>query len=61
MAKDGTRCESRNGLQVDRIHSFAAGGTHDLSNLRLLCAAHNRRAAERVFGEELMQRFSRRE
>ena len=60
-AKDGTRCDSRTGLQIDHMRPFAAGGTHDRSNLRLLCAAHNRRAAERVFGEELMQRFFRRE
>jgi len=57
-SKDGTRCESRTGLQVDHIKPFAVGGSHNPSNLRLLCAAHNRRAAERVFGSEFMQRFS---
>ena len=36
------RCGSRHGLQVDHIIPFAEGGTHDLSNLRLLCGAHNR-------------------
>ena len=37
-------------VQVDHLRPFAAGGDHDPSNLRLLCAAHNRRAAEKVFG-----------
>jgi hypothetical protein len=36
------RCGSRHGLQVDHIIPFAEGGTHDPSNLRLLCGAHNR-------------------
>jgi len=47
---DGTRCQSTRGVQVDHIRPFAAGGTHDPANLRLLCAAHNRRAAEEAFG-----------
>jgi len=36
------RCGSRHGLQVDHIVPFSQGGTHDPSNLRLLCGAHNR-------------------
>jgi 5-methylcytosine-specific restriction endonuclease McrA len=47
---DGTHCESTRGVQVDHIRPFAAGGNHNPSNLRLLCAAHNRRVAEKVFG-----------
>ena len=58
-AKDGTRCGSRTGLQVDHIKPFAVGGTHDPSNLRLLCAGHNRRAAELILGPHVMQRFQR--
>ena len=57
VAKDGTRCESRHGLQIDHIKPFAAGGTHAISNLRLLCAAHNRRAAELTLGTHVMQRY----
>ena len=59
VARDGTRCESRHGLQMDHIRPFAAGGTHDMSNLRLLCAAHNRRAAELTLGAKIMQPFWR--
>jgi 5-methylcytosine-specific restriction endonuclease McrA len=59
VAKDGTQCESRHGLQVDHVRPFAAGGTHDPSNLRLLCAAHNRRTAELILGSYVMQRFHR--
>lgn len=57
VATDGTRCGSRYGLQVDHIRPFALGGTHDPSNLRLLCAAHNRRAATRAFGTDHMRPF----
>lgn len=59
VASDGTRCESRHGVQIDHIKPFAAGGTHDPSNLRLLCAAHNRRAAELILGRKVMQPFLR--
>jgi 5-methylcytosine-specific restriction endonuclease McrA len=55
-AADGTRCESTRGVQVDHIRPFAAGGAHDASNLRLLCAAHNRRAAEKAFGSTQYRR-----
>ncbi len=57
VAPDGTRCGSRHGLQVDHIKPFAADGAHEASNLRLLCAAHNRRAAARWLGSALMKRF----
>ena len=48
VAADGTRCQCKKGLQVDHVVPFAAGGTHQPSNLRLLCGAHNRLAAERT-------------
>ncbi len=53
----GTRCRSRHALQVDHIRPYAAGGTHDPENLRLLCAAHNRLAAEHTLGEQVMRRY----
>ena len=59
VAADGTRCRCRKGLQVDHITPFAAGGTHDPSNLRLLCGAHNRLAAEQALGKHVMQRYWR--
>jgi len=61
VARDGTRCGSRRAVQVDHIRPFAAGGTNESSNLRLLCAAHNRWAAERALGVSVMQRFWRKE
>lgn len=59
VAADGTRCQCTKGLQVDHIKPFANGGTHDPSNLRLLCGAHNRRAAERTMGAHVMKQFWR--
>jgi len=61
VARSGTRCGSQNGLQVDHIQPFAAGGKHDPSNLRLLCAAHNRRAAELTLGNHVMTEYWNRE
>jgi 5-methylcytosine-specific restriction endonuclease McrA len=59
VAADGTRCECRKGLQIDHIKPFANGGTHDPENLRLLCGAHNRLAAERAMGAHVMKQFWR--
>ena len=60
-ARDGTKCGSQRSLQVDHIWPFALGGTNDMSNLRLLCGAHNRLAAEKALGERVMQQFWPRE
>ena len=59
VAADGTRCQCRKGLQVDHIQPFAAGGTHHPDNLRLLCGAHNRLAAEQTLGKHVMRPFWR--
>ena len=47
---DGVRCGSRAWLEQDHRIPRALGGTTSVENLRLLCRAHNRRAAELVFG-----------
>ena len=60
-AADGTRCGSKRSLQVDHVRPYVAGGTHKPSNLRLLCAAHNRLAAERTLGKHVMSQYWRRE
>ena len=60
-AADGTRCQSKKGLEIDHIVPYSAGGTHDPSNLRLLCGAHNRLMAERALGKHVMQPFWRRQ
>ena len=39
------------GLQFDHIKPFALGGETTQSNLRLLCANHNRYLAEKEFGK----------
>jgi 5-methylcytosine-specific restriction endonuclease McrA len=58
---DGKRCGSRRNLQVDHIIPYARGGKHTLSNLRLLCAKHNRLEAEREYGKEFIKRHIKKE
>ena len=58
---DETRCESRKGLEIDHIIPIAMGGTNEIDNLRLLCPAHNLRAAEHMLGERVMAQFWREE
>ncbi len=50
VAADGMRCNATRNLEIDHVQPFALGGSNEPHNLRVLCAAHNRRVAERVFG-----------
>ena len=42
VSADGRRCQARHYLQADHITMICQGGSNDESNLRLLCATHNR-------------------
>jgi hypothetical protein len=53
---DGTRCASRAWLEQDHQIPLALGGPTSVQNLRLLCKAHNQRAAELVFGRRHIER-----
>ena len=58
---DGKRCNSKWDLQIDHIVPFALGGNNSPGNLRLLCGKHNRLEAERVYGNQHMKRFKKKE
>jgi 5-methylcytosine-specific restriction endonuclease McrA len=47
----GDRCPQRGHLELDHVEARALGGTNAASNLRVRCRAHNRLAAEEVFGK----------
>ena len=54
-AKDGTRCRSRTGLQIEHLRPFALYRNHDERFLRLFCQPHNRLNVEKVFGAAFIQ------
>jgi hypothetical protein len=56
-SRDGTRCESRAWLEHDHALPRALGGADDPSNIRLLCQAHNRLAAEHAYGQPAITRI----
>jgi hypothetical protein len=57
--ESGRRCPSRAWLEYDHQQPFGKGGASTLDNLRLLCRAHNRLAAERAYGRAHMDRVIR--
>jgi hypothetical protein len=54
---DGTRCDSRAWLEHDHVVPHAHGGGSDATNIRPFCRAHNRLAAEQVFGRDTIARI----
>jgi hypothetical protein len=54
----GGVCGSTKRLELDHVVPLARGGPTTVSNLRVLCAAHNQLAARQEFGEEWMERFT---
>jgi hypothetical protein len=40
--RHGKQCMSRRFLQIDHIHGWSLGGTHDPQNLQVICGIHNR-------------------
>jgi 5-methylcytosine-specific restriction endonuclease McrA len=50
FAQEGGRCPQRRHLCIDHVVPFAQGGSNELSNLQVLCSAHNFRKAEIDFG-----------
>ena len=59
VAPGGKRCGATHGLTLDHVVPFARGGSNAADNLRLLCAQHNRLAAERIYGADIMKRYQR--
>jgi 5-methylcytosine-specific restriction endonuclease McrA len=54
----GATCGSTHRLEFDHIVPWADWGGETEANLRVTCAAHNRLAARRAFGERIMARYS---
>lgn len=57
VSSDGRRCTEKHGLEIDHIKPYAIGGSRDVSNLRLLCKAHNLLMAEKAFGKDKIQQY----
>ena len=55
----GGRCPERDNLEYHHRHPFGMGGDHGLSNIRLMCPAHNAYLAEHDYGREVTTRWSR--
>ena len=57
--RTGARCGARVRVEVDHVIPKALGGTDEASNLRCLCAQHNRFEAERELGLEWASAWTR--
>ena len=58
VGANGKRCNSKWDLEIhhDEV-PFARGGNHSINNLKLLCAAHNKLEAERVYGVKYTKKY----
>jgi hypothetical protein len=54
--RDGTRCTSRTGLEIEHERPFAIFRSHEERYLRVLCERHNRLRVEQVYGAELVRK-----
>src|SRR5205823_8760112 len=52
----GNRCPETGMLEYDHIDGWARTHTHDPDRIRLRCHAHNKHAAEKMYGPEFMER-----
>lgn len=55
VSECGERCPARSFLELDHRTPKARGGADDADNVRVLCRAHNRDAAKRVFGRAYVE------
>jgi hypothetical protein len=61
VSDTGHRCTERRDVQFDHIAPYARDGASSVSNIRLLCRAHNQFEAERTYGAEFMRHKRRRQ
>jgi 5-methylcytosine-specific restriction endonuclease McrA len=52
----GRRCTETKHLEFHHLKPYGRGGSHDPSNIRLVCKSHNLHLAERDYGKEVMER-----
>jgi 5-methylcytosine-specific restriction endonuclease McrA len=55
VSDGGQRCPAKDQLEFDHVEEVARGGKSTVSNVRLLCRAHNQFHAEQTFGEDFMK------
>jgi 5-methylcytosine-specific restriction endonuclease McrA len=55
----GRRCAERDRLEYHHRHPFGLGGDHSVTNVGLMCRAHNAFMAEFDYGREAMARHRR--
>jgi 5-methylcytosine-specific restriction endonuclease McrA len=59
ILESGERCGCTDQLEYDHITPRALGGRSTLANVRLACRRHNDLAARLVFGDRVMDRYTR--
>ncbi len=60
LLADGGTCGATVRLEIDHVVPRGRGGPSTVANCRVLCDVHNREAARQVYGDDLMDLFTRR-
>jgi hypothetical protein len=55
VGPDGHRCDAQAFLEYDHVKPAGLGGGPEAANVRILCRAHNRLAAEDAYGRDLVE------
>jgi hypothetical protein len=61
VSSGGVQCGAAEFLEFHHLDPWARTGRHSVDGIALRCRAHNQHEARRVFGEEHMARFQKRE
>lgn len=60
IGSNGKRCGSKWDVEIHHDGTpFARGGSHAITNLKLLCAAHNKLESEQVYGRDRARKYKR--
>ena len=60
VSEDGRRCTAAHRLQLHHEQPYGRGGPPTVENIRIMCLGHNDLMARRDYGDDVMDRYTKR-